>query len=731
MKLLCVRIANTVLGPPIRRSGCELFWRCPNHDDRHPSLKLNPNKNCFLCGPCGISGGSWKFAAFLFHLDASDKGGITSQLREYGLLGDGAHLPSRGGPPRAALAAPAPPTKPPPTDPLPDPRLHRYLALPKHEITAIYPYTDAAGQVRYWKVRYDPKDFRIARPDERGGVAFGLGQVAPMLFRLPRVAAATQVVLAEGEKDVLTAERLGFTASTKPHGAGESIERYAEALRGKDVVICYDNDEGGRRGAGADAEVLLGIPRSLRVIFPPQGKDLTEWIERGGTREQLQVLIAQQPELRPPQSPAQVQENSDQPSTARTQEATLEKCPALPEEAWHGSSREYRRIVEPTTEAPPTYHLACFLTATGTALGRSVYMQKAGRHYPNVFMVLVGPSGGGRKSTALNLGVELLRAVGQEIGVVRTIDSREGFIEHLASLGNEQRGSGWASAMVRLGELRSLIDKTRMEGLRNIVPTLCDAYDCPASLEVRTRKNAVSVSNPTVSLLAATTRRWIDGLSAEDLEGGLGNRIAWVAGEPGAALPNPPLRNQAQWDALTQRLHSRIEHWRKARSTEFSLSPAAAARWEKIYAELYADKDEEALIAILCERLQNHCLKVALIYAALDGNPVIELPHLEAAYAFTQFLYDCLWHLFRGFGVSPMAQLDARIVETVKKAGAQGIRLRTLKKRFWREDMEIFNRRVFNLTVTDGPLVRVQEGQKIIILLAESAPEEGPTTPNT
>jgi len=404
----------------------------------------------------------------------------------------------------------------------------------------------------------------------------------------------------------------------------------------------------------------------------------------------------------------------------------VEKCPVLPEAAWHSLTREYREIVGPSTEASHAYHFACFVTAVGAALGRTVYIEKAGRHYPNLFVVLVGKSGGARKGTALHFGMHLAQALYQKIGIVKSLDSREGFLEHLAELEKQQEGRAGVSAIVYLAELRSLIEKTRMEGLGNIVPMLCDAYDCPQDLTVHTRKNPISVPFPTVSLCAATTQRWIEGLQMKDLEGGLGNRIMWVPGEPGRPIANPPARDQRRFSALVRNVRKQIAHWPQKHGTKFSLSPAAEARWEKIYAEIYAHHDEDQLIEILCQRLQNHCLKVALIWAALDGQPVIEQSHLEAAYVFTQFLYDSQWYLFRGFGRSPMAQMDAKIIEIVKRAGPNGVRQRQVKKLLHRVDAETLNRRLYALTSFDGPLVRVPDGQMIILYLAD--PEEYATT---
>ena len=57
----CEQVARAVLGRPAKREGAELLWRCPhlechNNRDAHPSLRVNVEKDVWLCGPCGASG---------------------------------------------------------------------------------------------------------------------------------------------------------------------------------------------------------------------------------------------------------------------------------------------------------------------------------------------------------------------------------------------------------------------------------------------------------------------------------------------------------------------------------------------------------------------------------------------------------------------------------------------------------------------------------------------------
>lgn len=94
---------------------------------------------------------------------------------------------------------------------------------------------------------------------------------------------ASSVVVLEGEKDVETARRLGFVATCNSGGAGKWREEYSEALRGKDVTIIADADEPGRKHAQQVAQSLWGNARLIKVLELPGAKDLSEWVERGGS----------------------------------------------------------------------------------------------------------------------------------------------------------------------------------------------------------------------------------------------------------------------------------------------------------------------------------------------------------------------------------------------------------------------------------------------------------------
>jgi putative DNA primase/helicase len=172
-------------------------------------------------------------------------------------------------------------------------------------ILRTFPYHDENGALLFEIVRFDTTDknkrFRPRRPDGKGGWIYDLEGVRPVLYRLPELIAAVKagrrVLKTEGERDADTAVALGYTATTNPGGINKWRKEYSEFFRGTDVVVVSDNDEHGKGQADAAkiTKRLAKVAARVRTIIFPQ-KDLTEWAEAGGTREQCDALIEQAPD---------------------------------------------------------------------------------------------------------------------------------------------------------------------------------------------------------------------------------------------------------------------------------------------------------------------------------------------------------------------------------------------------------------------------------------------------
>src|SRR5436309_12791594 len=67
--------------------------------------------------------------------------------------------------------------------------------------------------------------------------------------------------------------------------------------------------------------------------------------------------------------------------------------PGFPEEAWRGPFAHYRRAMADATEAPECSHFAALWTHAAVRLRRRVWIPYPQPLRPNVYLVIVGPTG--------------------------------------------------------------------------------------------------------------------------------------------------------------------------------------------------------------------------------------------------------------------------------------------------------------------------------------------------
>lgn len=238
-------------GYPVRTSGAGYTACCPAHPDSTPSLGFRDGDESVLVVIC--------------------RAGCASEdvLREVGLtwadvLTDDAESYE---PAPAEDFTPATSSAPPAND-------------------AVYVYRDEHGAPIGRVVRRaNPKRFHQEHWTGDGYV-IGAPPGGFPLYRLPEVIAAVKaertILLCEGERDVETAEKLGYVATTNAGGAAQKWkDEFSQYLAGADVLIPRDRDKAGYEHAEKVAASLTGVARSVRIVDVAAGKDLTDHAAAG------------------------------------------------------------------------------------------------------------------------------------------------------------------------------------------------------------------------------------------------------------------------------------------------------------------------------------------------------------------------------------------------------------------------------------------------------------------
>ena len=169
--------------------------------------------------------------------------------------------------------------------------LYEDESSPRRRLVVGYDYKDENGRLLYQTCRFEPKDFRVRRPDGNSGWVYSVDGVRLVPYRLRTVLKYNWLLVTESEKDADTGrDQLRVPTTTNPFGAGKWRNEYSAYFGGKTVILCQHKDDAGRKHMKAVACSLFPVAKEIKIIDLPYGKDLAEFCALGGTRKQLIAL---------------------------------------------------------------------------------------------------------------------------------------------------------------------------------------------------------------------------------------------------------------------------------------------------------------------------------------------------------------------------------------------------------------------------------------------------------
>lgn len=321
------------------------------------------------------------------------------------------------------------------------------------------------------------------------------------------------------------------------------------------------------------------------------------------------------------------------------------------QEAFHGLTGEFVRLVAPHAEADDMALVSQFNTMFGNVSGPNAYYQvERDRHFAKLFSNLVGETAKARKGTShgqarypfekidpdwarkrmlggLSSGEELISEVRDPIF------RREPEKQNGKATGNYidteiDPGVADKRLLVYEPEFASVLKVMGRDG-NTLSDVIRKAWDSP-ELRTLTKNSPVHATGAHISIINSITadelRRYLD---RTEMANGFGNRFLWICVKRSKLLPHGGQIDRVDFGPFTQMLQAAVTFARGA--GQITMTPAAAEMWTGVYEPLSEGKP--GLTGALLARGEVQVIRMAMIYALMDMAHQIDTVHLEAALA--------------------------------------------------------------------------------------------------
>ncbi len=361
--------------------------------------------------------------------------------------------------------------------------------------------------------------------------------------------------------------------------------------------------------------------------------------------------------------------------------------PTLAPIAHHGLAGEVVATILPNTESDPVALLLQYIVSFGNAVGRQTYYQiENDRHFPNLYTVLVGQSAKSRKGTSAGRIRSIFEIADPHWARERTLGGMSSGEGVIWAVRDEIRGMRKGVEEIidaGVGDKRLLLDEReffqalavlKREG--NILSRVIrDAWDCRYLLATLTKHSPTRATEPFISIIGHITadelRQVLDHTS---MANGYANRFLFACVRRSKLLPHGGSPDEKATQKMGTATLRAIE---AARSIGPVTMTADAARlWENVYPQLAEGKP--GLLGAITGRAEAQSLRLALLYALLDGSPQIERVHLEAGLALWAYCDASAEFIFGDLAGDPVADTILRALRAAGTGGMSRTEIRDL-----------------------------------------------------
>lgn len=356
------------------------------------------------------------------------------------------------------------------------------------------------------------------------------------------------------------------------------------------------------------------------------------------------------------------------------------------------------------TEPPRSYREWIAVSVISSVLQRKCRLEWGHiTFYPNLYIVLVGPSGKCRKGTAMGVGASMLRDMG--VKMASEAITREALIRELKKANSSTVDPETQQMLLHASLTIYSQELTVFLGYNNVqlMSDLTDWYDCRDRWTYRTKHQGTDeIIGVWVNLIGATTPELIQSALPHDaIGGGLSSRIIFVYEEDkGKIVPAPFLTKED--DQLRKDLLSDLEQISMVQG-DFTISESFLERWVDWYSSESVPEifKKDPRFSGYISRRPTHILKLCLILSASVGiSRELTVDIFNRALDLLTRTEINMPHTFRGMGRSDISEVMSRVSAEIATEGR--VTFAELLRRFYYDaDKETMERVVGTLSAMD------------------------------
>lgn len=339
---------------------------------------------------------------------------------------------------------------------------------------------------------------------------------------------------------------------------------------------------------------------------------------------------------------------------------------------WLSGYLEYTQGSEP----PLSYHTWAGISVIAGALQRRTFLQWGFETiYPNMYIILVGPSGKARKGVALGIAKDLLSTTpismtSESVTREALIRSMKGAITNYADPDGKIRFH--CSITCFSEELSVFLGQSNIAFLSS----LTDWYDSKDSWTYETKGSGTDkLQGLCFNLLGATAPDWLQSmLPQEAVGGGFTSRVIFVVEDrKGKTVPEHILSEKEL--QIKTGLEQDLERISQL-SGEFHFDNDG----RKLYVDWYTEQDRllasgtlpvaDERFAGYCERRSTHIRKLCMALSASRGDDLTITGYdFERALGILRAAEIKMYKTFGGLGTAAYSQATEKIINFIKQKG--------------------------------------------------------------